>query len=111
MSLSGNSITNPGRHKALEKTNLLLEENGHDTYDGRKSRRHSAREEIRVLFQKLAVTEQVGEPLHRTRKYSPDEGPIPKTRIRVEETVQTRYGGGGTHPIIALIDEVIGWYE
>jgi len=49
----------------LRVTYLLEEDTGHDPSNDRESRRHSTREEVRVLFQELAVTEQVGEPFRR----------------------------------------------
>ena len=80
VSLLGNSVISLVRHETLENANLLVEEKGHEPYDGRESRRHCAREEVRVLLQKFVVAEQVGEPFCRTRKCSPDDGSIPKTR-------------------------------
>ena len=59
-------VINLVEYKILEIANLLEEEKGHEPSNGRESRRDSTREEIRILLQKLAVAEQVREPLRRT---------------------------------------------
>ena len=43
--------------RQLRVANLLKEEKGHKPGKDRETRRHSAREEVRVLLQELVVTE------------------------------------------------------
>ena len=96
MSLLGNSVISLVHHKTLENANLLEEEKGHEPHNGRESRRHGTREEIRVVLQKPVVAEQVGEPFRRTRKCSPNDGSIPK--LSQNSVVRTSCGGWGNSP-------------
>jgi len=61
-------------------THLLEEEKCYEPSNSRESRGDGAREEVRILLQKLAVAEHVGEPFRRTRKYSPNDWSIQDTR-------------------------------
>ena len=67
LAMSGSIKKSHQPHPAftLESTNLLVEENCHKPHSGRESPSHNTREGIRVVLQKLAVTEQAGEPFRR----------------------------------------------
>ena len=74
------SIFNHQSHgpiKYLRVANLFEEDKGHKPSNDRESGRDGAGEEVRVLFQKLVVSEQAGEPLRRARECSSDDGSIP----------------------------------
>jgi hypothetical protein len=111
--LSGRSIINLVEYKMVGIPNLLEEEKGHDPSNDRESRGHSAREEIRVLLQKLVFAEQVREPFRWTRKCAPNNGPIINTQSRVEETQHFGQVRGVTvaHPKVVPVDQAIGSYE
>ena len=80
VSLLEHSTVNIASIKCWGVANLLEKEEGHEPGDNRESRRHGAREEIRVFLQELVVTEQVWEPFCRTRKCSSDDGSISNTQ-------------------------------
>jgi len=60
-------------------TDLLEEEKCHEPSNSRESRGDGTREEVRILLQKLAVAEQVGEAFRRTCKPSSNDGPVSRT--------------------------------
>ena len=80
VSLLEYSVIDLIRYKTPESANLLKEEKCHKPSDDRESCGYCTRKEIRALLQKLAVAEQAGESLRRTRKCSPNSGSVPNTR-------------------------------
>ena len=94
--------------------NLLEKEKCHEPSNNRESSGHSAWEEIRIFLQELAVAEHLGEPFHRARKCSSDDGSIPNTRSHVKEAssmLRISVGIKGAHPKVLPVDQAIVWYE
>ena len=95
--------------KYLGITNLLKEEKGDEPGDDREGCRHGARQKVWIVLQEFVVTEQFGESRRRTRECSSNNGPIPGPKsfndLKQDKGVRV------THPMVAPVDQAIGWYD
>jgi len=82
----------------LRVTYFLEEDTGHEPSNDGEIRRHSTREEVRVLFQELAVTEQIGEPFRWIRKCAANDGLIQTCQVASNSVVSNKQSDRGDSP-------------